>query len=286
MQENDYNLGVRPDAGEMYSAGIAYVVIPSGVDRAKYITQCYKTSTVSIYSEFNGFSNRVPIDTFTLNFVEFPSDINTFGTAVSFLLEPIHKKPIIVGRYNKQDELCDLKENQFKFKRELNGNFVEIAGSPDGKYLAINVGADKAGEVLINVSSNDESGKVSVKVDGECTITALTDTTLKQYGKLSFVTVNKDDDTEATIEEHTSKGRTVYSEEENINTSKLSINNGDQSFILGQLFKSFLTDFITEVAGSTVTTSLGEMPLLNAEKITAYKDKIDKFLSTVAFLDK
>jgi hypothetical protein len=288
MFENNYNLGVRPDVGEMCSAGIAYVVIPTDVDRDRYIGECYKTSTVSIYSEFNGYTNRVPIDAFTLNFIEFPKKVNELGTAVSFLLDPIHKRPIIVGKHHKQDELSDLKENQFKFKRELNGNVVELVGSPDGKYLGINVSTDKAGEVFINVKSTDESGKVNINVDGECNITALTDTILKQYGKLKFITVNREDDDEYTVEEHTSIGRTVFSEEEKINTNSFTINDGKENFVLGQLFKQFLKDFINEVSGSSVMTPQGQFPLVNSQAIAAYAEdeKIDDFLSKIGFIDK
>lgn len=286
MAENNYNLGVRPDASEMLPAGIAYVVIPSDVDRARYIKECYKTSTVSIYSEYNGFSNRVPIDTYTLNFVEFPNEVNKIGTAVAFLLDPIHKKPIIVGSYNKQDELSDLKENQFRFKKELNGNFVELVGSSDGKYIGINVGADEAGEVFINIKSKDESGKVNINVEGECNITSLTNVTLKQFGKLSFITENKDDQSEVTVEEHTSKGRTVQSEEENIITQKFNINNGKENFVLGQKLKSFLDDLITEIGNITTTTQLGQMPILNKEQVLSYKERTKDLLSAIGFIDK
>src|SRR5437870_5080190 len=110
---NDYNLGTKLQDGEYYSAGLAYIVIPSDVDREKFITECYKTSTVSIFSEHNGFCNRVPIDTFSLNFINFPDKVDEMGSAVSYLLDPVHSRPIIVGIYNTKDEISGLKENKF-----------------------------------------------------------------------------------------------------------------------------------------------------------------------------
>lgn len=288
MEEISYNIGVRPDSAQMFQSGIAYVVIPSDVDRSVYIRECFKTSTVSIFSEFNGYTNRVPVDIFTLNFIEFPENVNQFGSALSFTIDGVHKRPIITGIYNKQDELCDLKEHQFKFKRHWKGNMVEMVGSPDGKYLGINVSADEGGEIFLNVKSNDSSGKVNINVDGDCNVTSLNNTSIKQFGTLSLITVNKNDQDEATVEEHTSTSRTIFTKEEEINVEKLSINNGEENFVLGQLFKKFLQEFIKEVSNATVTTSLGQMPLINKAKILEYSkdDKIDKFLSTVAFLDK
>jgi hypothetical protein len=288
MDELNYNLGVRPDASEMYQAGIAYVVIPSDVDRSVYIRECFKTSTVSIYSEFNGYTNRVPVDIFTLNFIDFPELQNQFGSALSFVIDAIHKKPVIVGIYNKQDELCDLKEHQFKFKRHLGGNVVEIVGSPDGRYMGINVMADEGGEIFLNVKSADSSGRVNINVDGDCNLTALNNTSIKQFGTLSLITANRNDQSEATVEEHTSTSRTVFTKEEEINAEKFSINNGEENFVLGQLFKKFIGELIKEVANATVTTSMGQMPLINKVKILEYAkdEKIDEFLSKIAFLDK
>ena len=284
--ENKYNLGTRMPEGEFYQAGIAYVILPSDVDREKYIRECYKTSTVSIYSEFNGFSNRVPIDKYSLNFVKFPVVKGEYGSAVKYSIDTVHNKPIINGIYFTADEISDLVEHQFKFKRELNGNFVEITGSSDGKYLGINVGADEAGEVYINVKSKDESGKVNINVDGECNITSLHNTTLKQYGKLSFVTQNKDDDEESTVEEHTTTSRTIITKEENIFAEKLNINNGDQNFVLGKKLIEFLDDFITEVGNITTTTSVGQQPILNKVQILGFKKKTEALLSSIGFIDK
>jgi Fe-S cluster biogenesis protein NfuA len=287
MQENEnYNLGVRPDIGEMFAAGIAYVIIPPDVSRDKYIRECYKTSTVSIFSEFNGVSNRVHVDTFTLSFIQFPEVKEQMGSAVSFLLDPVHKKPIIVGLFNKTDQLSDLKEHQFKFSRELNGNFVELSGSPKSKNLAIGVSADEGGEVSINVKSRDNSGNVQINVDGNCNVTSTNDTTLKQHGKLTLITENINDEEELTFEEHTSTGRHIMSREEKLDTDKLIINEGKENFVLGQKLKAFLDSFITEVGKTTVTTSMGRMPILNKVQVEQFKKKTDELLSEIAFIDK
>ncbi len=47
-----------------------------------------------------------------------------------------------------------------------------------------------------------------------------------------------------------------------------------------------MKSFIAEVGRSTVTTDIGQMPLLNAEQINSYQDQVDELLSTVGFIDK
>jgi len=286
MEQNNYNLGVRSAEGEAFSAGIAYVAIPSDVDRGKYIRECYRTSTVSIFSEHNGFNNRVPIDKFSINFIKFPDDVNKFGTAVSFVLDPIHKKPIIVGIYHSGDEISNLKENQFRFGREFKGKFIEIAGSSEEGYISLNVITDKGGKVSINVGSKDESGELDVKISGSVNITASCDTNIKQFGTFNLATIDKDNEEQFSTFEQNSKQHIFFDEQHNINTDKLSINDGEEPFLLGKKWASFMKDFIKEVGGSTVTTALGQMPLLNAEQILEFENKVDEVLSTIGFIDK
>lgn len=286
MKENSYNLGIREDVSEANSAGIAYIVIPSDVDRDKYIGQCYKTSTVSIYSERNGFSNRVPVDQYTLNFLKFPDKLNKFGSAVSFILEPINKRPIITGIYFKNNELSALQENQFKFKRELEGNVVEINASAANKNIDLVVIADEEGVINLKVSSINQSAKLNIDIDGDVNIQSANNTTIVQGNKFELATVNTEDNTEFTTFNQTTNSHEFHDEKHKIYTNELKINNGEEPFVLGKRLANFLKDFIQEVGSSTVTTSLGQMPLLNSQKILDFQNKVSDLLSTVGFIDK
>ncbi len=288
MQESTYNIGIQQDAGEMFAAGIAYIILPSDVTREQYIRECYKTATVSIYSEFNGFTNRVPIDIYSLNFVKFPLERKQYGSAVSFIVNPISNTPLITGIYFKGDETAsELNEHQFTFKRDFNGNVVEISGSPKDNCLVLNVNSsDVGGQLQINVKSNDESGKVSINVDGDCEINSLNKTILRQFDSLQMITQNRDDEYELTYEEHTPTGRHIMSGEEKLDTDSFIINDGEEPFVLGQKLKTFLDDFIDELSRITVTTSLGQMPILNKAQVTEFKKKTEPLLSEIAFIDK
>jgi hypothetical protein len=281
-----YNITTQILDGDIWLSGIAYIVLPADIDRGRYITESYRTSTVSIYSEHNGYFNRVPIDRFSLNFIEFPQNPKEFGSAVSFKIDPIQKRPIIDGIYFKDDELCDLVENQFKFKRVLNGNTVEISGSPDGKNLLLNVSADVAGQIDINVQSKDESGSVNINVEGECNITSSQNTLIKQFNKFTLATVNKTDINDISVMEQTNSTHLFIDEEHKILTDKLNINDGAENFVLGQKLKKFLDDLITEISNATVTTGIGQMPLLNATQIAAYTNRTEELLSEIGFINK
>lgn len=284
--ESNYNLGVRPDAAEMFESGIAYIIIPSDVDRDVYIRECYRTKTVSIYSEFNGVSNRVPIDLFSLNFVKFPNDVKELGSAVHFSIDPVRKAPYITAIYFKTDELADLAENQFKFKRELNGNFVEISGSPSDKYLGLTVKSDKGGDLLINVGSEDETGKLTITVEGDVNITSTANTTLKQFNGFSTQTINKENEHQYSLIEQTDEEVNIKADKISFDTDTFKINGGEENMVLGQKLKSFFDDLISELGKTTVTTALGQMPILNKAQVEAFKLKTDTFLSEVGFINR
>lgn len=292
--ESNYNIGTKPAKGDVYVSGIAYIILPSGVSRDIYIAECFRSSTVSIYSEHNGYTNRVPIDIFSLNFIVFPDEVNKFGSAVGFNVDPITKRFFINSIFNKEDDVSGLQENQFKFKRELKGKFVEIVGSPDGSYLGLNIKTDKGGKLNLKIGSDDNSGELNITIDGDINLNALGNTTIKQYNKLTVQTVNSKDeeDSASFVQEKDSneffdKEHTINAAESfNVNTPKVSINSGDEPFVLGKKFKDFMDDFIDEVSKSTVTTDMGDMPLVNASLIAEYKKKTQELLSTIAFIDK
>lgn len=283
---SNYNLGTRPNEAEMHAAGIAYIVIPADVDRARYIKECYRTATVSIYTPHNGWSNRVSIDKHSLNFIKFPERVNEFGSAVLFQVEAIDKRPIITGIYFTQDEICDLVENQFKFKRVLGNNIVEITGSPEGKYLSLNVIAETDGEIALKVKSNDNSAKVTIDVDGEVEITASTETNIKQFKRFEVSTVDPENAENFAAFEQTNDTHIFVDKRHSVHTEKLAINDGTEPFILGQTFKTLFDEFIDELGRITTTTALGQMPILNKAQVTAFKKRTDTILSKVGFIDK
>jgi hypothetical protein len=282
-----YNtVGETHSSGERHAIGIAHIIIPSDVERSVYITECYRTSTVSIYSESNGVTNKVPVDQHSIQLIKFPYAVNEFGSAVSFKVDPIRKRPCVDGIYFKDNEVSDLRENQFKTKSEFKGDYVEVTGSPVDKYLLLSVNADKAGNMNMTVQSGDESGLINIKVDGDTHIKSLNNTNLKQYSRFNSTTTNRNDDSEFASLEQDSISHTFYDESHNINTEKLSVNNGEEPWVLGKQWAQFMKDLIKEIGSATVSTAIGQMPLLNADQINQYSDKVDKLLSQIAFIDK
>jgi hypothetical protein len=272
------NLGQQPIAGYKWAAGIAYVAIPRDLDRATYITECYKQGLISIRTEDGGFYNRVPVSLWAFNFIEFPEKEDENGSTVAYINEPIHNQPMVIAIVNKNDELVDLVEHQFKLKRKYKDNFVEIVGSAKGGYLGINVDAENDAEVFINVVNKNKTAKLDISIDGEIITHTTGDATHTRYGEYTNETIEENDESQSAYHKQT----TSSNEFKNDN---FKINEGSDPMTLGNKLKSLLDDFFDELYKSTVPTQMGLQYLTNRELLHKYKDRTDEFLSEISFTD-
>lgn len=268
-------------SGEQWSGGVAYIALPSDIERDTYLRECFQNSRVSIWSEDIGFLNRVRVDSETMNFIEFPKVAEEFGTAVVFITEPIHKQPIIIGRLPKIDELGELREHQFKIKRQLGNKTVEISGSPERGILnlVVNAADDQGGINIILTNANDD-GVLNLSVAGDIKVDAASSVEFLQKKRFYVNTVGEDgkDENEASYEQ-TNKDHKFSGE-------KFMINEGKEPMVLGKKIQSFMETLIDDICAITivVTGSVGTLNPADITKLQAKKAEIESILSREGFL--
>ncbi|SEW37452.1 hypothetical protein [Chitinophaga arvensicola] len=276
-----YTLGRTPVDDYKYSVGIAYIAIPTDVDRAAYIQDCYRNFTVSVWGEDGSFMNRLPITPEVLNFVEFPVTPGELGSPVVYVTEESQSQPVVIGRFPSLSTLGDTSEGDFKFGRSYQDGHVEIFGSSRNSFLNIGVHSDtQAGTLLLQVAGK-QPGKFKVTTIGNNEFIASETNSFSQQG--SFVTTSADrtaddDSNDAVFKQSPGEHR--------FKNNKFYINDGDQPFVLGNHLKTFLSDLIDELSKCTVSTAIGQQPLLNAAQISAFKERTDDFLSIVAYINE
>lgn len=276
-----YTLGRTPVLDYKYSVGIAYVALPTDLTRERYIKDCYQNYTVSVWAEDGSFMNRVPITPEVLSFIEFPENYNNLGSPVVYVTEESQSQPIIIGRFPSLKNIGDMREAEFKIGRSYKDAHVEIMGSPKSNCLSLNVNSgDAAGSIFINLVGR-KPGKLQVSTVGDVEFTTSEGTTFTQQQQFKTVTKDrsaKDESNDATFEQ--------LPGQHNFKNRKFIINNGNEPFVLGKLLKTFLSDLIDEISKSTVSTAIGQQPLLNAAQIAAFKKRTDEFLSIVAYINE
>lgn len=272
------NIGQQPIVGKKWAAGVAYVACPKDLDRDEYIAGCYKQGLISIRTEDGGFYNRVPVSLWAFNFIEFPEDNDKNGSTVAYITEPVHQQPMVIGLINKNNELIDLVEHQFKLKRKYNDNFVEIVGSAKGGYLGINVDAEDDAQVFINVINKNKTAKLDIQVDGEIITHTTGGGTHTRYGEYNNQTTDENDESQFASHKQTTTSNEFQNDE-------FKINDGTDPITLGNKLKALLDDFFDEIYISTVPTQAGLQYLTNREALHKYKERTKEFLSEISFTD-
>lgn len=176
--------GIAKDT--IYNSRIAintgYIVIPSNVDRDDFVENCFRREKITILIEDGGgVINDCYITKQALKDIEFPTKSisdklngnailtdSFLGSAVTFINEPYHDQPIIIGTTSKVDESGLLREGVFKLFKFKDGKFVSIQGDVQSGTISIDVsGGENDGSLNINVRNNNETAKLNVNVRGD-----------------------------------------------------------------------------------------------------------------------
>lgn len=277
MADLFYNIGQSTFDDNKWSSGIAYVSIPRDVDRDKFITECILSGRISIKTEDGGVYHKCPVSKNIFNDLEWPKKWQDNGTPVFYVTEPKHQQPIILGTFNFNDEVIDIREHGFKISKENRNELVQIAGNTDnfGELLIFVQGTEES-RFMIKISNESNKGLVDIDIDGGFELRTISD--IKNISQQRIINQVGESENESSVTSQTSS-------EYNIRVSKFSVNDGSEPMMLGNMWKDLMDAFIEEVSKSTVTTAIGQMPLLNSVQIANFKQRTEEILSEYSFTD-
>lgn len=208
-------IGVQLNAGEQWSAGIAYIACPNDIDRELYINLCYKNNRVSIKMEDGSMVNRVPIDEDVLNYIDFPNTPDELGTAVAYITEPQHQHPIIIARLMKSNQLGDGRERMFRIRRQFRGKLLSIDGDLDQGCMNINVtSGDKVGKLQIILDNDADDCLFALEVAGNIDIRTTDSTLLTNKQQFKSIIKNNEKDKEKPSIISQTRNRSLFANKE------------------------------------------------------------------------
>lgn len=273
---NHSKVGFSASTDHRDSGGVAYVFLPSDIERSIYIRDCYLNNWISVYIEGESIVNRVHISSEVLSFIEFPLVQGEFGSCVVWILDHIKKQIVIVCKLVKYDEVGSLEENTFSFGRKINNTFVEIRGNSQKNYLNLLLVGDSNNTQINIVVRNQGKLKsiLNIESDGLVKIKAADKVDI-QSGNIILATLNKDN------------GSVITQTPESINldAKRVKIGDGDQSAMLGNIWNTFMEAFIDELGAITISTPQGQMPILNKDKVLKLKNRLQDILSDILFIE-
>lgn len=158
----------EPIKNRRNTSGVCYAIIPEGVERDKYIQDCYRRGIISVQFEdgSNSFDARVGLS--VLQLIDFPANTRELGSALVFVTEYHHNTAIIIDRLIKDDESTSLKENEFKLEKFTDNGSVSISGKAEDGNLFIKVSGqgNTGGKIFIDVTNPDKTGEIIVNLQG------------------------------------------------------------------------------------------------------------------------
>jgi len=183
-------------------SGICYAIIPEGVDRDTYVQNCLRRGVVSIQVEDYSVVFDCPVLSI-LQLIDFPLETKQLGSALVYVTEYNHNKPIIIDRLLKIDESTNYIENEFKLEKYTENGSVIISGVAKDGNLFINVSGkgENGGKVFIDVAHPDNEGEIIVNLKGnfQMELQAMVLNVLKGFNVTTKEDININADGEAVI---------------------------------------------------------------------------------------
>ena len=196
------------------SINFGYIVVPSDVDRNSFIAKCKRENRVSIFVEKGGgLHNNCRITKEALKNVEFPKVGEKLGSMVCFFSEPFGNQIFIVGTLPNTEQVEEIKEGVDQTSKTSDNGSASIYVDSDG---VINIDIDshlpESGKLNINIHNQQKTAEFNLKVKGSINLYTEGDLNIRNVdGNLNI-------DCDSIV---------------NINSSKLILNGGFESGLLG-----------------------------------------------------
>ena len=280
MEESAFNYDspVKMGPRGLRVSGIGYVTIPKDIDRDNFIINCINSGTISFITEDSERFDNVKVSKNLFNFIQFPKEetqANTqlnLGSLIFWVKSYNHNFPIVIAILSKEDEFININEHEFVLNRNYLGNFVEIRGNAKNSNLNINIISkeDSKGSLNIKVSNKEKNAKANIFVEGNLEAYASNEAKIYSGNKLITEVINFKDKTKSIKTTITKEG--------------IVDNEGDEPILRGNKTVDLINKLIRLISQATVSTSLGQMPLLNAIEIAKLESETKELKSELSFI--
>lgn len=164
---------------------IGYIIIPSGVDRDKYVQTCLNTCKVSIAMDKGGsIFTQCFIPPTIIQDIVFPKDEYSTGSVVVLAKTPFSETPIILQSLKPLNELLNYSENTYNRSVSSDGGSVNVTMGKDGD-LYISVDSAKSGKVYMSVLG-DSKTILDIKSSGSVNVSASENISVEAFKNLKI----------------------------------------------------------------------------------------------------
>lgn len=153
--------------------GIGFVIVPTDIDRDRYIMNCFLKETVSFYPEEGGLAyHNAKLVSGLIQDIMFPTETSSFGSTVLYYVHPIYRYPIVFGLLDRREEAKLLEWGQFKISKSYRGAESLILGNGKKGSLLVKVQGNSKynGKIAVQVIDSETRGSLDLQVQGSLSI--------------------------------------------------------------------------------------------------------------------
>lgn len=248
------------------------VIVPIEIDREKYIRTCYQTGTVSL-TDGNEIVHRVKVGKLSLQLIDFPISIDTFGSEVVCVCAPYSGKLYVIDVYSSSTEINDQRESQFRLYKVSNDGYAEVRVDGQGKVLLTVSGEDEISEVSVNITSENKKGKLKLNVNGDILVQNEGNTHLTSSNNINAKVTDGEVESSVDLKKNEIRLKTP-------DDGKIYLNDSEEPMLLGNKNNQLLSDILDQLGKE----SAGPYPLLGQQKYLGFKNRLDEILSKISFV--
>lgn len=267
-------LGIRKPPMNIGDAGVGWVVVPQGLSREEYVTECYRTNTVAINGGYgHSIFRNVKVDDDVMQRIAFPQDYTTFGTAVVWIKDNVSGYPVVIAAITEKQNYEEITENQWSISKQVGDKKVQILLDGNNSTLFVDVfgGTTADSQFNVKLTSSTKNNAFNLFCDGRVSVTATKQLVLKSDEDVT-VSIEEDGNTKTAITVKKGGGMTYDDEFGNkvtlqdgkvtIDAKSVVVNGGSNGGVMNvQEFKKFaqavLQDLVIAQSGGNVTTWMG-----------------------------
>lgn len=246
------------------------ICIPSDIDRAVYIKNCFLTGTVSIANDNGETVHDVKIGKLALQLVDFPDDVEKFGSDVVCVKAPYSSRLYVMDVFYTAKQYLHQDEDQYRFVKKNGIGTAGVLVDGRGNIIMSVSGEEGNGHITINVTNKERRGKLSINVNGDFLVENDGNTVVKS--STSFRAEFNDGTDQSFIE--------VTKEGIKLNSNKILLNDSTEPVLLGNK----TVDLITMILDQLAIESAGPYPLLGNVKYREFKANLEALKSTITFV--
>jgi hypothetical protein len=280
---DEAHVGPIGPPGNLPSAFIAHIYLPTDLTREAYVNHCYATNTVMLITAYSEIFKRVPISDNDIQQITFPADNTVLGSPVVCVVIPLHQQPVVVGVLKFPDARpTQLKERTLR--RVVLGESTAFSFNVDGDSGTFQLSTKSNDTSTVKMLSSELTAILDIYVQGDVNLAADNFVTmLTQEGFKLKVGLG---DQQKIIDFLTDSGFTYaddYKNKVSITAEGLhyTFDGKSQKGLLGEDTANWLKELADVLQKLTVSTVFGPSGFpLNIADIIKLKAKVDTLLSS------